>query len=74
MPALKNANIDYDPGPVATITLNRVERRNAITMPMLSAILSPLCYPLSLFAAYGILIAPREPLSTTRSTPQLYTD
>jgi len=39
MPALKNANIDYDPGPVATITLNRVERRNAITMPMLSAIL-----------------------------------
>ena len=39
MPALSNANIDYDPGPVTTITLNRTERRNAITTPMLSAML-----------------------------------
>lgn len=39
MPALDNANIDYDPGAVTTITLNRTERRNAITTPMLSAML-----------------------------------
>ena len=39
MPALENANIDYEPGTITTITLNRVERRNAITTPMLSTVL-----------------------------------
>jgi len=39
MPALEGANIDFDSGKIATITLNRVERRNAITAPMLSALL-----------------------------------
>jgi len=39
MPTLENTNIDYDPGIVTTITLNRPERRNAITTPMLSTIL-----------------------------------
>ena len=39
MPALDRANIDYNPGIVTTITLNRTKRRNAITTPMLSAML-----------------------------------
>lgn len=39
MPELEGANIDYSPGKVTTITLNRPQRRNAITTPMLSAML-----------------------------------
>ena len=39
MPTLEGANIDFDTGPVATITLNRPERRNAITAEMLAAMI-----------------------------------